>query len=309
MAYRKTITNRFFNMAKSSFSFSSRTTTTMTFPPFINNESNGSEEHRGFLRGLYPYLPAGDKLVNRIQASTSKGEDLREGVNYISITDTKKVLRASQVEAVRRRLRGIPNSQVSYSEFVGICSDVGGGFEPGMSVAKLLDDSGAVIVLGNVVFLRPDQVARAIESVMPLPTPKENKNDPRVDELRAMEEEKAEIDVKAEALVRRELWCGLGLLLLQTTGFMRLTFWELSWDVMEPICFYVTSVYFMASYAFFLRTSREPSFEGFFESRFSAKQKRLMKTQNFDMERFNELRKACHGQQHKDKNLPSVNNR
>ncbi|KAF8409903.1 hypothetical protein HHK36_002422 [Tetracentron sinense] len=62
---------------------------------------------------------------------------------------------------------------------------------------------------------------------------------------------------------------------------------------MEPICFYVTSVYFMAGYAFFLRTSKDPSFEGFFESRFSAKQRRLMKINNFDMGRFNQLRKAC----------------
>lgn len=109
-----------------------------------------------------------------------------------------------------------------------------------------------------------------------------------------MERHKFEIDRKAEFLVRRELWCGLAYLVVQTAGFMRLTFWELSWDVMEPICFYVTSMYFMAGYTFFLRTSKEPSFEGFFQSRFHAKQKRLMKLQNFDEGRYNELRKACY---------------
>jgi len=83
---------------------------------------------------------------------------------------------------------------------------------------------------------------------------------------------------------------------VQTAAFMRLTFWELSWDVMEPICFYVTSFYFMLGYAFFLRTSKEPSFEGFFQSRFSAKQKRLIKACNFDLEKYNELRKAFYPQ-------------
>lgn len=107
-----------------------------------------------------------------------------------------------------------------------------------------------------------------------------------------MENKKAEIDKEADFLVRRELWMGLAYLVVQTAGFMRLTFWELSWDVMEPICFYVTSMYFMAGYAFFLRTSKEPSFEGFFQSRFSSKQKRLMKNRNFDLERYNGLRKA-----------------
>lgn len=124
-----------------------------------------------------------------------------------------------------------------------------------------------------------------------LPSREIEPNDPRLREFEVLKSQKAEIDRKAETLVRRELWGGLGYLVVQTIGFMRLTFWELSWDVMEPICFYVTSVYFMAGYAFFLQTSKEPSFEGFYQSRFDSKQKRLMKLQNFDIDRYNELRK------------------
>lgn len=108
-----------------------------------------------------------------------------------------------------------------------------------------------------------------------------------------MEKQKAAIDQKARALVRRELWCGLVFLVVQTAGFMRLTFWELTWDVMEPICFYLTSIYFMASYAFFLRTSMEPSFQGFYQSRLAAKQKQLVKLYNFDVKRYSELQKVC----------------
>lgn len=108
-----------------------------------------------------------------------------------------------------------------------------------------------------------------------------------------MEMQKAAIDKKAEMLTRRELWCGLGFLMAQTAAFMRLTFCELSWDVMEPICFFVTSSYFIGAYTFFLRTSIEPSFEGFFQTRFSTRQKRLMKLQNFDVARYNKLRRAA----------------
>ncbi|KAG0490772.1 hypothetical protein HPP92_007635 [Vanilla planifolia] len=116
--------------------------------------------------------------------------------------------------------------------------------------------------------------------------------DPRSTELREMETEKAIIDTKAEAQVKRELWAGLGLVLLQTTVFIRLTFWELSWDVMEPICFFTTSTSFMLGYAFFLRTANEPSFEGFFAGRFASRQQRLMKAHGFNLHRFNELRNA-----------------
>lgn len=136
------------------------------------------------------------------------------------------------------------------------------------------------------------QVAKAMEKVIPLPLFDAPLNDPRREELREMQRRKMEIDRRAETWVRRELWCGLAFLVAQTAAFMRLTFWELTWDVMEPICFYVTSIYFMAGYVFFLRTSREPSFEGFFESRMAAKQRRLMRAANFDLRRFHELSRA-----------------
>lgn len=137
-------------------------------------------------------------------------------------------------------------------------------------------------------------MVKAIQGLFPLPS-KPELDAPRMKELQELERQKAAIDTTAESHVKRELWCGLGYLVIQTAAFMRLTFWELTWDVMEPICFYVTSIYFMGGYAFFLRTAKEPSFEGFFQSRFTARQKRLMKARNFDVERYEELKKACHG--------------
>lgn len=117
-------------------------------------------------------------------------------------------------------------------------------------------------------------------------------NDPRKEELVEMEKLKAIIDKKAESLVRGELYCGLGFLVVQTLGFMRLTFWELTWDVMEPICFFVTSLHFAIAYGFFLRTSKEPSFQSYFQRRFKVKQEKLMKTHNFDIEKYSQLCKV-----------------
>lgn len=117
-------------------------------------------------------------------------------------------------------------------------------------------------------------------------------NDPRRREFEQMEEQKALIDQKAQSLVRGELYFGLGFLILQTLGFMRLTFWELTWDVMEPICFFVTSFHVVLAYGFFLRTSTEPTFEGYFQRRFKVKQKKLMKTHKFDLEKYNKLREV-----------------
>lgn len=108
-----------------------------------------------------------------------------------------------------------------------------------------------------------------------------------------MENQKAGIDKKAESLARRELWCVFGYIVIQTAIVMILTYYEkLSWNVMEPICYCMTYVYMIGRLLFFLTTSTEPSFEGLLKGRFYSKQKQLMKLQNFNIERYNELLKA-----------------
>ncbi|XP_042507601.1 calcium uniporter protein 2, mitochondrial-like [Macadamia integrifolia] len=248
----------------------------------------------------------GDKLMEKLKGMNLSKDRLRldglnppvmrsesDTVDKISIMDARKLLRLSRLERLKTKLGRIPKNCISYSEFVQICSDGCSTPDQGLEFAKMLDESGAVIVLGDIVFLRPDQVAKAMEAIISLSVD-QPMNDARRKELEGMEHEKVAIDRKADALVRRELWTGLGFLFIQTAAFMRLTFWELSWDVMEPICFYVTSIYFMAGYTFFMRTAKDPSFEGFYESRFVTKQKRLMKNKKFDIQRFDELRRACY---------------
>ncbi|KAL3643829.1 hypothetical protein CASFOL_011761 [Castilleja foliolosa] len=211
----------------------------------------------------------------------------------LTVADAKNILRLSEIEEMKLKLRQNEKDCVSYSEFKEICENECSSKDQSMELAKILDQSGCVIVLGNIVFLRPEKVIKAIGGVL-MPIIPQNCNDPRTNALEEMEKQKSTIDEKAKLHVRRELWCGLGYLLVQTTIFMRLTFWDLSWDVMEPICFYITSMYFMGGYAFFLRTSKEPSFEGLYKSRLSARRRRLMKVAGFDVERYNELSRACY---------------
>ncbi|XP_028775590.1 calcium uniporter protein 2, mitochondrial [Neltuma alba] len=215
-----------------------------------------------------------------------------DSTQHVTAENARKLFRAARLELVRSRLRSIQNSCIPYPEFLRICEDCCSDRDQAVRVAKMLDDSATVVILGDIVFLRPEQVAKAVLNLFPIPGANAAQEQ-AMKELEEMEKEKAVIDGKADGLVRRELWSGLSFLVLQTAAFMRLTFWELSWDVMEPICFFVTSIYFMGGYAFFLRTSREPSFEGYYKGRFIAKQKRLMKLRNFDMARYNELRAAC----------------
>lgn len=253
-------------------------------------------------------IPVGEKLREKLRSMNITGERITfegigppapspapavlpaETIGKITVNDAKKILKISQLEKVKSRLREIPMNSISYSAFVEICNEFSSNREQSLDFAKMLDESGTVIVLGDVVFLCPHQVAKSMNKIISesIAFP----NDPRRKELEQMEKEKALIDQKAQSLVRGELYFGLGFIVLQTLGFMRLTFWELTWDVMEPICFFVTSLHFALAYGFFLRTSKEPTFEGYFQRRFKVKQKKLMKTHNFDLEKYNKLREA-----------------
>ncbi|KFK32916.1 hypothetical protein AALP_AA6G305800 [Arabis alpina] len=230
-----------------------------------------------------------DRIGVRIESVAPPSPRLEETtVKGLTVNETKKLLRIYQIEKVKERLREITKSSVSYWEFVQICCVSCGNDEQGSLLAKSLDHSGCVVVLGNIVFLHPHQIVKSVEAMInqtsALP------NDPRKEELVQLEITKKCIDFKAQRIVKTELYCGLGFLAAQTIGFMRLTFWELSWDVMEPICFFVTSLHFILGYFFFLKTSTEPTFEGFYRQRFNAKQKKLMESQGFDFLRYTQLK-------------------
>ncbi|KAJ8644464.1 hypothetical protein MRB53_006212 [Persea americana] len=75
----------------------------------------------------------------------------------ISVKDVRKLLRVSQLKMVKSALRGVlaSKSSVSYREFMEIVSGrVGSNQEEVTNLVRLLDESGVVIVLENVVFGR-----------------------------------------------------------------------------------------------------------------------------------------------------------
>ncbi|KAF8394780.1 hypothetical protein HHK36_018716 [Tetracentron sinense] len=118
-------------------------------------------------------------------------------------------------------------------------------------------------------------------------------DDPRRDELKTLQKKKEEIDMLARKQVRRILWSGLGFAVVQVGLFFRLTFWEFSWDVMEPIAFFTTTTGLVVGYAYFLLTSRDPTYQDLMKRLFLSRRRKLFKKQNFNIDRFTELQKQC----------------
>ncbi|ORZ31345.1 hypothetical protein BCR44DRAFT_1502850 [Catenaria anguillulae PL171] len=76
-----------------------------------------------------------------------------------------------------------------------------------------------------------------------------------------LELEKKVVDAGTKKSADRLVWGGLAFLCAQWGLMARLTFWEYSWDVMEPISYFLTFGTGIFAYMFYVVTRREYSYE------------------------------------------------
>ena len=193
MAFKKTLAQRLFNAYKTTnFSIStcritpsssSMASKSLTTHPPDNKIAPDPGDNGTFRRFLHRYpspaispdlrsLPSGEKLIEKLREMDTERNRIRlDGLltpeklmpeetseGKLTVEDARKLLKLSQLEMVKLKLRKIGKNCISYSEFVQICCEsCSNSTDQCLEFAKILDDSGSVIVLGNVVFLRPDQ--------------------------------------------------------------------------------------------------------------------------------------------------------
>ncbi|KAL2470841.1 Calcium uniporter protein 5 [Abeliophyllum distichum] len=213
--------------------------------------------------------------------------------NEMTYAEVKRLMRLVNVEALKEKL-GIEEKEViGYSELLQACESMGVAKSAGEAAAfaRVLDEAGVVLLFRDKVYLHPDKVIDLVRKAVPLAFLPED--DSSNDELMRLQKKKEEIEMLAHKQVRRILWTGLGLSVLQVGLFFRLTFWEFSWDVMEPIAFFTTATGIVIGYAYFLITSKDPSYQDLLKRLFLSRQRKLVKKHNFDIQRFVELQKKC----------------
>ena len=76
-------------------------------------------------------------------------------------------------------------------------------------------------------------------------------------ELEPLEAQRSEILRHADERTSTITWVGLGLMSIQFGILARLTWWEYSWDIMEPVTYFVTYGTAIAGYAYFVMTRQE----------------------------------------------------
>jgi hypothetical protein len=73
-------------------------------------------------------------------------------------------------------------------------------------------------------------------------------------ELEPLEIQRQQLEKGAETRSNVFVWGGLAFMAVQFGFLARLTWWEYSWDIMEPVTYFVTYATSMAFYAYFVLT-------------------------------------------------------
>lgn len=230
-----------------------------------------------------------------------------EGGGGQGVLDLAGLLKKEDYSAVAKKLKRDPRSAMAKAEFVEICSRYEIDEIEAESLARNLGGTGAILYfydepsLADTLFIKPKEVWGALHRTLDLmtpheiaaATPKDHLLATMEDEIKPMAEVKAMIEKKADASASRMMFVGLMGAVAQITLVARLTFWEFSWDIMEPVSYVLMIGQAVALHFFYQVTKSDPdSYSGLREYFRRRKFEKLAAQHQFDQDAFDTLTEA-----------------
>ncbi|XP_037546341.1 calcium uniporter regulatory subunit MCUb, mitochondrial [Nematolebias whitei] len=109
-------------------------------------------------------------------------------------------------------------------------------------------------------------------------------------ELAPLEQIKAQLSHTAEVQTSRLLWTGLALLSVQGGALAWLTWWVYSWDVMEPVTYFITYATSMAAFAYYVLTKQDCVYPDAQDRQFLRYFYKAARKKDFSVYKYNELK-------------------
>ncbi|XP_070289760.1 calcium uniporter regulatory subunit MCUb, mitochondrial [Myotis yumanensis] len=109
-------------------------------------------------------------------------------------------------------------------------------------------------------------------------------------QLQPLEQMKAKIEARSAAKTSGLLWAGLALLSVQGGALAWLTWWVYSWDIMEPVTYFITFANSMVFFAYFLVTRQDYTYSAVQSRHFLHFFYKKSKQQHFDVVQYNKLK-------------------
>ncbi|KAJ8407590.1 hypothetical protein AAFF_G00274470 [Aldrovandia affinis] len=109
-------------------------------------------------------------------------------------------------------------------------------------------------------------------------------------ELSPLEAVKAKLVHRAESNSSRAMWVGMALLSVQGGALGWLTWWVYSWDVMEPVTYFITYATSIGVFAYFVLTKQDYIYPSAKDRQFLHYFYKGARRQRFDVQKYNQLR-------------------
>ncbi|KAL8601482.1 hypothetical protein ACOMHN_000424 [Nucella lapillus] len=109
-------------------------------------------------------------------------------------------------------------------------------------------------------------------------------------QIAPLEQVKQKLEVEASKNTSNLSWLGLGLMSLQFGVLARLTWWEYSWDIMEPVTYFVTYGTSVAMFAYYILTKQEYIFPDVRDRQYLIRFYKLAQKKQLNIDQYNRLR-------------------
>lgn len=113
-------------------------------------------------------------------------------------------------------------------------------------------------------------------------------------EVHPMEDKREQINQLATKRTTTMTWVGLGLMSVQFGILARLTWWEYSWDIMEPVTYFVTYGTAVLAYAYFVLTKQEYVLPQVADRQYLITFHKNAKKVGLDVDKYNKIKDQVH---------------
>lgn len=222
----------------------------------------------GAFAGIDKPFALGGAQTRALHAATpSQGK--RDG--SVSPTVLEDLLKNAQAVGIKEDIDDLmknnPCHSVSLGEFRTLMADRGVVDANAQDeTLEILQKAGVIVKLDDVVYTNPGQLTRDVLAVLPkVPSYVYGVSDT---ELESLEADLAAQEAEVSAAAGKARWrsnavvgSGLAFMVTQFVVFLRLTYVELSWDVMEPISYFAGVFNAILVYIYFMVYKRDFSFD------------------------------------------------
>jgi calcium uniporter protein, mitochondrial len=206
------------------------------------------------------------------------------------------VLDTRNVQSLRARLDEIKYTKefVTMERFALLCEECGCVDKSPMQYVEIMKNAGVVVQIEDYIYLEPQHITRAVINALPgVPSRIYGVADAELKKLNEEYDQMREKVILAEKRAARRanqlLYGGFLILCAQLAVFVRFTYVEFSWDVMEPISYFVGLMNVIMGYMYFMYTQRDFSFGTWQNQVMQSAIDRQLRSGAFDVSKYEQM--------------------